>query len=187
MTKFQTNEFLNSYNETIVLQGNAYTYRISPESFISFVLTNKKLVIITANGSNARILPVSHISSVRTGIGSGNSFAVQPVSKAAYLPRVAINKNPDGSGGAALEGVEPGPDRRADEIGGVASREVFFERFRVLAAGGERIVEAPPGARGAHRRRGGFAHGLYAFLERRARGATVEAQVPADLDVVNFQ
>jgi hypothetical protein len=76
MTKFQTNEFLNSYNETIVLQGNAYTYRISPESFISFVLTNKKLVIITANGSNARILPISQICGVRTGIGSGNSFAV---------------------------------------------------------------------------------------------------------------
>ncbi|MBQ7847748.1 MAG: hypothetical protein IJ344_05615 [Clostridia bacterium] len=76
MTKFQTNEFLNSYNEAVVLQGNAYTYRLSPESFISFVLTSKKLVFITNNGSNVRILPVSQISGVRTGIGSGSSFAV---------------------------------------------------------------------------------------------------------------
>ena len=76
MLKFQISEFVNSYEEAVVLQGSAYTYRLAPENFNTFILTNKKLVFITANGANVKVLPVSNISGIRTGIGSANSFAV---------------------------------------------------------------------------------------------------------------
>ena len=83
MLKFQISEFVNSYEESVVLQGSAYTYRIAPENFISFILTNKKLVWVTANGANVKIMPVSSISGIRTSVGNANSFAVYVTDKSA--------------------------------------------------------------------------------------------------------
>ena len=51
-------------------------YRLAPENFNTFILTNKKLVFIATNGAHVKVLPVSNISGIRTGVGSANSFAV---------------------------------------------------------------------------------------------------------------
>lgn len=42
---------------------------------------------------------------------SGDTFALRPVSEDAYLPHIAVSKNPDGSGGAELEAVNLLSDR----------------------------------------------------------------------------
>ncbi len=106
----------------------------------------------------------------------GNGWQLRPVSESAYLPRIAVGKDPDGSGGSELEDVNLLNDAWTEsfygregtpayqlEFGGLSSAPVTVKLVRAATGGGTQIVSMAEGS---------------GFTVDRTRGIVTFAQAP---------
>lgn len=66
-------------------------------------------------------------------------YRLQPVSEAAYVPKIAVGKKPDGSGGAELEDVNLLSDAWSESFYGTADAVVYQLEFDGLSAAPVRV------------------------------------------------